>query len=339
MMASHASQDRPEATHPALHPAERQAGLHIICERDVGLFSLIQQVIANIPWALGEGRVPVAYFQGRTCYWTPRGYRGSDNVWEYYFEPIIPDYPAACIPLGVRKILAVEPPTAFEPGRFVEEGVFASAHFGDHESLNGKSLSIPYLLEDPGDTLRATTSHLIRQFVRPRQYISDEVERFCCETFAGRQAVGVHIRGTDAVSAEEKRSHRQNSLQYGRYRNEVGALLEKHPDALVFVATDAEESLLFMRREFGSRVVHYAAIRHAAGPAAAAGPTGWIMPAYIAGDPDLAARNGEDAVVEYLLLTKCSYLIHNGSGLARTVLLHEPSMPHVNTHTGFRSFA
>ena len=31
----------------------------IICERDVGLFSLIQQVIANIPRALVEERVPI----------------------------------------------------------------------------------------------------------------------------------------------------------------------------------------------------------------------------------------------------------------------------------------
>ena len=37
---------------------------HIICERDVGLFSLIQQVIANVPWAVKEDRVPVVYFRG-----------------------------------------------------------------------------------------------------------------------------------------------------------------------------------------------------------------------------------------------------------------------------------
>jgi len=61
--------------------------LHIICERDAGLFSLIQQVIANIPWAILEGRIPVVHFQGKTCYWTPDGYHDKDTVWEYYFEP------------------------------------------------------------------------------------------------------------------------------------------------------------------------------------------------------------------------------------------------------------
>src|SRR6185369_11510514 len=62
------------------------------------------------------------------------------------------------------------------------------------------------------------------------------------------------------------------------------------------------------------------------------GPTGWIMPAYIAGDRDRAERNGEEAVVEYLLLSSCDYLVHNGSGLARTVLLNAPQLPHTNTH-------
>jgi hypothetical protein len=312
--------------------------LHIICERDVGLFSLIQQVISNIPWALSEGRIPIAYFQGRTCYWTPKGYRGADNVWEYYFEAIFPEYPAAYIPARVQAALAIDPPSAFEPGRFVEDNVFASAHFGDHESLIGKSIAIPYLLEDPGETLRVTASQLIREFVRPRRYIRDKVEYFYRKELRGRSSIGVHIRGTDAVSIEEKRQHRQNSLHYGSYREEIHSLLKILPRALVFVATDAEESLVIMREEFGDRVVAYDSLRHTEGPAAGMGPTGWIMPGYIADDRDRAARNGEEAVVEYLLLTKCSYLVHNGSSLARTVLLHDRAIPHVNTHTGFRTF-
>jgi hypothetical protein len=56
------------------------------------------------------------------------------------------------------------------------------------------------------------------------------------------------------------------------------------------------------------------------------------MPAYIAGDRDIAARNGEDAVIEYLLLSRCDYLVHNGSSLARTVLLNSPILRHTNTH-------
>jgi hypothetical protein len=57
------------------------------------------------------------------------------------------------------------------------------------------------------------------------------------------------------------------------------------------------------------------------------------MPAYIAADCESAVQNGEDAVVEYLLLTRCNHLVHNGASLATTLLLNNPRMPHTNTHS------
>src|SRR5262245_37746326 len=56
---------------------------YIIVERDVGLFSLVQQAITNIARALQERRIPIVYFNGRTAYWTANGYRDRYMVWEY----------------------------------------------------------------------------------------------------------------------------------------------------------------------------------------------------------------------------------------------------------------
>ena len=63
--------------------------LHIICERYVGMFSLVQQTIAHVPWALAEKRCPIAFFGPGCSYWTLDGYAGANSVWEYYFEPLI----------------------------------------------------------------------------------------------------------------------------------------------------------------------------------------------------------------------------------------------------------
>lgn len=303
-----------------------------MCERDVGLFSLIQQAIANVPWALKEGRVPVAYFGRRTCYWTPSGYQGGDTVWEYYFEPIVPTHCVSIIPQHIRAIISRRHPSPFEVGYPLEEGTFVSAHFGDHPALQGKALAIPYRFEDPGPALRRRTEAIIRDFVRPRGYIQDRVELFESECMSGRYVIGVHIRGTDAASPAEIRPHRQGSLRLTRYAEELNRLLQSEPEALIFVATDDQASLDFVKRSFGDRVLKYDAIRHEAGPTAGTGPTGWIMPAYIAVDRDRAARNGAEAVIEYLLLARCNHLIHNGSSLARTVLLKAPAMPHTNIH-------
>ncbi len=141
------------------------------------------------------------------------------------------------------------------------------------------------------------------------------------------------MRGTDAVSPQEKRQYRRGSLALPRYADTVWRLLENSNRAKIFVATDDEASLDFFKKIFGGRVIAYDSLRHLSGEPAAPGPLGRLMPAYIAADRSSAARNGEEAVIEYLLLSRCVHLVHNGSSLARTVLLKEPALPHTNTHT------
>ena len=311
---------------------DSSARLHVISERDVGLFSLIQQVVANIPWAVGENRVLVVHFGDGTCYWTPNGYRGRDTVWEYYFEPLDPSYPAARIPEPVKASMVVDRPSPYEVGYFVDEHTFVSCHFGDHSRLTDATLQIPYEWDDPSDTLRAEAKAVLDRFVRPRAYILDQVADFFASEMAGHYLIGVHVRGTDATSAKELRAFRRDSLVLSRYSQEIERILTLHPRARVFVASDEESSLNYLTEAFPGRVIAYGSVRHQGGEAAGQGPTGWIMPAYITGNRDVAAKNGEDAVVEYLLLSRCDYLIHNGSSLARTVLLNAPALPHVNTH-------
>jgi hypothetical protein len=310
--------------------------LHVICERDVGLFSLIQQVIANVPWALSEGRVPIVHFGSRTCYWTPNGFRGRDNVWEYYFEPLVVARPAASMPDAVRAVMLAEPPAASDLGYVTADGCLVTSHFGDHPHVAGATLSIPYEWTDPDDRLRVEAKAVLDRFVRPRPQLQARADRFASRYLNGHHVIGVHARGTDAVSEQEQRAHRRGSLVLGRYVTEIERLLERAPAAKVFVATDDESSLRFLWRAFPDRVIAHPSLRHRDGHAAGQGPTGWLMPAYIASDPDAAARNGEEAIVEYLLLSRCNYLVHNGSSLARTVLLNAPHVPHTNTHTSSR---
>lgn len=306
--------------------------LHIICERDAGLFSLIQQVIANIPWAIQEERIPIVYFQDKTCYWTPNGYHDKDTVWEYYFEPVVMAYPTSSIPQHLREIISNNHPSPYEVGYFADDHTFVSKHFGDHPTLRGKTLSIPYLWDDPDDGLRQEANDIIRRFIQPRDYVQQKVHHFFQQYMNGHHNIGVHVRGTDATSNQEIRPHRQGSLVLSKYVTEIQRLLEVRPTARIFVATDAQSSLEYLRKAFGTRVFAYNSIRHESGEAAGKGPTGWIMPAYIAGDRDRAAKNGEDAVIEYLLLSRCNHLVHNGSSIARTVLLNVPQLPHTNTH-------
>jgi hypothetical protein len=305
---------------------------HVICERDVGLFSLVQQVIANVPWAMKESRIPVVYFGENTCYWTPNGYRDRHTVWEYYFRPLVPGYAASNIPEPIRKVIRADRPSPNEIGQTVDGAFFVSRHFGDHPQLRGVTLPIPYQWDDPSDDLRVKAKAIVDEFVRPRAYIRRKADEFYARHMAGHYVVGVHARGTDATSQQERRSFRQGSLVLSRYVRALERLLHREPMAKIFVASDEQASVDYLADAFGSRVVTHESIRHQGGEPAGQGPSGWIMPAYIAGDRDTAARNGEDAVIEYLLLSRSDHLVHNGSSLARTVLLNSPALPHTNTH-------
>lgn len=306
--------------------------LHIICERDVGLFSLIEQVISHIPWAAAEGRIPVVYFHRGTCYWTPNGYRGADTVWEYYFEPLWPEFPAASIPQDLIALINERRPSPQAVGYWVGERAFVSSHFDDHSLLRNIALRIPYQWDDPDHSLRRQAKEVINAHIRPRSYVRDKVDEFFTTHLEGQYVIGVHARGTDATSRQEVRAFRQGSLVLSRYTTEIARLLAIHPDAKIFVASDEESSVKYLASVFPGRVVAYDSVRHRNGASAGRGPTGWIMPGYIAADRDVAAQNGEEAVSEYSLLSRCDVLVHNGSSLARTVLLNAPRLPHCNTH-------
>jgi hypothetical protein len=314
------------------HLGDRPMQLHIVCERDVGLFSLIQQVIANIPWAIAENRIPVVHFGNNTCYWTPNGYRGAHTVWEYYFEPVVSGYSTSSIPKPIRALMSVDRPSPHEVGYPVNKHAFVSSHFGDHPHLSGATLLIPYEWGDPSDTLRREAKTIVDGFIRPRAYILQKVDDFFARHMAGHRLIGVHARGTDATSSQELRAFRQGSLVLSRYVAEIERLLDIQPRAKIFVASDDQSSVNCLAKAFGPRVLAYDSIRHQGGEAAGQGPRGWIMPAYITRDRDVAAKNGEDAVIEYLLLSRCHHLVHNGASLARTALLNAPQLPHTNTH-------
>jgi hypothetical protein len=228
--------------------------------------------------------------------------------------------------------MSVDRPSAHEVGFRAGKNAFVSSHFGDHPQLRGATLLIPYQFDDPSDTLRKEAKAVLDSFVRPRAYILRKVRDFFARHMAGHYVIGVHARGTDATSKQELRSFRQGSLVLSRYCAEIMRILELQPKAKIFVASDEEASVRHLATAFPGRVISYDSVRHQSGEAAGQGPTGWIMPAYIAADRHVAAKNGEDAVIEYLLLSRCDHLVHNGSSLARTVLLNAPELRHTNTH-------
>jgi hypothetical protein len=310
-----------------LDPSKRPV-LHIVCDRDVGLFNLALGVISHTYWALNEERIPIIYYHKNNCYWTPNGYHGRDSVWEYYFEPVIPEYPVSQIPPNILKAISDDPPQGTDPGRFIDEFAFVSNDGAWGVTVDGEGLRGPATDRPSSRKIREIASAIIRDRIRPRDYIVEKANRFFEEHLAGRYVIGVHIRGTDAI-VDRTRHIQQSGVYYQKYAAVLRRLLRKNPGALIFVASDEQASVDQIRSSF-SGVIAYDSIRHVGGEVAGSGPAGGIMPAYLTQDPDRAAQNGEEAVIEYMLLCRCNYLVHNYSSIPRMVLLTVPGMPETN---------
>jgi hypothetical protein len=306
--------------------------LFVIVERDAGLFSLIQQVISNLPRALNQSRIPVVYF-GRGCsYWNPEKKVGDNNVWEYYFEPVISQFGSNCLSFDIKSFLFENPIEPGTEGYEFNRQCYISNNFGDHSELRNYCLVIPFEWNDPDPWLRNVSSRLISIFVRPHLWLKQRAENFVSQTLGNNSFLGIHIRGTDALSDAEPRLFRKGSLDYEKYFKYIDDEKKKAPNIKIFVATDSKDSVDIMKERYGADVISYATILHEEGPTAGQGPTGALMPSYFACDAKVASENGAEAVIDYLILTRCSLLIHNGASLARTVLLTKPDLPHINTH-------
>jgi hypothetical protein len=250
--------------------------LHIICERDCGLFSLIQQVIAQIPWALNDNRIPIVYYGRRCCYWKPDGYMGKNTVWEYYFEPVHEQYPASVIPeQAINRIYELLPANVYEQACYdIENNIRASNHFGDHPSLKGKTISIPWKWNDPDLELRKQASSIIKKLIKPRLYIKHKVEEFFDDNMKDCHVIGVHLRGTDSVSTSLINDWRFESLNLQKYTEKIRSILIVQPNAKIFVATDEQKLLDYMKDTFGKLVVYHGSIRHEEGVPEGKGPEG-----------------------------------------------------------------
>ena len=310
-----------------LSDESKTAVLHIVCDWDVGLFNLVMGAVAHIHWALKEGRIPIVYYSNKNCYWTPNGYRGRSTVWEYYFEPVISEYPASRIPPSVLKWIADNSLERGHLGHFVDNFAFISNNGAWHITVDGEGLR-GHPNKAPSRKIRKAASAIIRGYVRPRAYIVEEADHFFHIHLAGRYVIGVHIRGTDA-NVDPTRPVRQTRVDYDKFIMVLRRLLRKNPDALIFVASDEQASVDRIRNAF-NEVIAYDSIRHQNGDVAGRGPAGGIMPGYLTQDRDRAAKNGEEAVIEYMLLSRCDYLVHNNSSIPRMVLLTAPDMPDTN---------
>jgi hypothetical protein len=303
---------------------------------------MVGQVINTLALLEGQNidRVPVVTMGAGSVYFNPAGHQGRRTVWEYYFEPVVPGWSEDRVldVLGDRAIelleskrrqiehqrSAVDSPRD-PPGMVVPMTEIDWRNVADLDALIGQAdwlftESFKPLVDghrQPGPGLRSSRSDLFKRYVRPRDYIRLKAEAFFDSRLRGHHVVGVHVRGSDWRTLDQ--------IPFAEFFATVEARLATvggGTSCRIFLATDEAQVVEVFAQRFGDRLICYDAVRRAIDEErGGAGPTRGPVPGYVAKSREVARQNGEDAVVECLILGKSDLLIHNGSGLAFTATL------------------
>ncbi len=291
-------------------------------------------------------RIPVAIFGHGSIYFHENGHEDRRSVWEYYFEPLVAEY-------SENHVLTTLDGSAFELLESKRRQLELAR--GAIEFPHDLHLMTPLTAKDQLnlariDELISTSDwawteafypivdhkksfhidippndagNLVRRYIRPRPHIQRKVSKLFQERLQGYYIIGVHVRGTDGHGAPA----RGVEIPFDRYFSEIEqriAKVGKHA-CRVLLATDEQNVISLFEERFGKKLVYYQAQRKTDGDEVfGVGPTGQVMPGYLSKGENTAVQNGDDAVVEYALLCKSDFFIHNLSSLSSAVRLSVP---------------
>jgi hypothetical protein len=271
--------------------------LLIVGRRDSGTFSMFFHVLGLLRQAEASDMVPIVYFNRLVCYWSESGFEGRRNAWDYFFLPVSP---SSLEQLG------------FDLQQLENLNVDAL------RAVVGNSAVVrdDYLAEDIGyggkvdHRQRMICADLVERYIRIQPQLSVRIEEFHRQYLAGRFVIGVHYRGTDKIVEA-------TPAPYENYQRSLDHQVTIAPSARIFVATDCELFLDWLKNRYGDRVVCINAIRSRDGK-----PVHFGCP-----------QSGADAVVDVVLLSRAHHFIHGESNVSAAVLVFNRDLPHTDLTT------
>jgi Nodulation protein Z (NodZ) len=202
--------------------------------------------------------------------------------WEYYFEPI---------KIGSRKKRKV-------------------IHLD-----NGKRHELAY--NAIATISRERACQLIHKYVRIKPHIQEKIDTFVKENFEGNFIIGIHYRGTD-------KSREAPRVSYEKMHSAIAKTVDALPRSLdykIFVATDEQLFIDYMKSKFGSKVCCLDAIRSLDG-----------TPLHF--KQAQPYRQGEETLMDCILLSTTNMLIRTHSNIGASAGNFNPLLPvaTLNTH-------
>jgi len=267
-----------------------------------GFFSSFLQVLDNLRWCEQNNHHPVIQWGSESQYYSNEGYNGSNNVWEYYFEPIIVDIDKNdIIKDNFNTFLLKEIPQNF-----------------GHRNIKTSGLRVKPDWNCIDDYWRNEANRIISKYIKLKPQVQKKINNFYETNLQNNQIkIAVHLRGGRGA----KELYHNDNVQLEYYKNYISKWLTENniSDYVVFVASDSNEAIKFMQHNFKNvksydchRTDSYYINGKSYGDVQ---EVGWNPPdrQFM---PNKRAEIGEEALIESQLLSKCDIMFHHDSLLA-----------------------
>ena len=334
----------------------------IIDSRPYGLFSIFLHTIDNLKWAEENDYIPVVRWgPGRTdvnklrpgaematrrghpkyvgnepnflvsakneeieecLYYSEEEYNGTKNPWEYYFKPASPSTVEEAM-LSTYSVSDIFQVGFHDLDISSLEKKFLIYNLHSYTPLN---LWIHMVTSPEFETQeeyqksalyehRKQVNDYIEKYVDIREEITEKIDSFVDKHFT-KNILGVHIRGTDKNS--ESVHGQRPFVTIEDYLNIIQEYVEKNSDASIFVASDNNEAIRKIFQKFSNnKIIVYNCTRMSS----------YSSPLAIHYSPHRSPIAGEEALIDCVLLSRCSHLICTDSNLAAGALYFNPEMP------------
>ncbi len=150
---------------------------------------------------------------------------------------------------------------------------------------------------------------LIQKYIKLKPHLQKKIDEFVKEHFEGHHVIGVHYRGTDKSTESPLVPYK---VMIKLMKNECA----QDPNLKIFVATDEEKFLKEMYKNFPGKIIAASVLRSQGG----------YPVHYTSHNGAYNYKKGEDAVMDCILLSKCSKLYKTSSNLSSASARFNPFM-------------
>ena len=208
------------------------------------------------------------------------------NWWEYFFEPISLQRDSSVTPESFEKFPTYE--------------------------------KIAFSLTSQFELPRIRTHELIEKYVKLKPHIQEKISNFCTTFFKENFILGVHYRGTDKVAEAPE-------LTYDAVSRNIQSTLDhiEYEDVKVFIATDDENFLNFIKGKFPGKIIASNAMRSLDG-----NPVHQF-------ETQKNYLKGEGAILDCMLLSNCHLLIKMASNLSDVSVEFNPNLPFIQLNKSY----